>query len=183
MTLIRSIFKTIQNDPNTRNPVLWASWLVPMMVTPLARYASDRERGSDDRLGLSLEMFALYGIGTLLYFTFNPLTSVLTKRVFPRKSNNFHSLACGTTGSLVSALFSGFYSSRLGSWIKQKLNLSSEPDASAGNYRQNRNLNLLTEPAAFQSYPQFGNRVQGGTRSDFRPFQYAGMSPYGLPRI
>jgi hypothetical protein len=119
------IVQVIKDNPNNKNPVLWASWLIPTVITPLARYAADSERNKNDRIGLSLEMFTLYTIGTILYFTFNPIAGLMTKRLFRQKSENFHNLAGGITGSLVSALFSGFYSNRLGDRLKQGLGLQS----------------------------------------------------------
>lgn len=123
------VVNAIKDNPNNKNPVLWASWLVPLAVTPLARYVADSERNKSDRLGLSLEMFTLYTIGTILYFTFNPLAGLMTRRLFPQKSELFHNLASGITGSLVSAIFSGFYANRLGDRLRQNLGFLSDPSS------------------------------------------------------
>jgi hypothetical protein len=177
MNLLNKIIRTIQTDPNTRNPVLWASWLVPMVVTPLARYASDQERNQDDRLELSIEMFALYGIGTLLYFSFNPLTAALTKQLFPKKSKSFHSLACGITGSLASALFSGFYSSRLGNWLKHSIDHASNKET--GN---NLIPNSVTFPVnTYASSSLFGK--QTGLQSNFNARYISNQTRYSSCKI
>lgn len=181
------IAKAIKDNPNNKNPILWASWLVPMGVTPLARYAADSERDKSDRVGLSLEMFTLYTIGTMLYFTFNPIAGLVTKRLFRQKSEHFHNLAGGIAGSLVSSLFSGFYANRLGDRLKQGLGFQcNEPPKdfppSAAPKRSLDEVSLAPSFGAGSPANQFGGVGQFPRQSSnfgqYNSFRVSGLDPF-----
>lgn len=113
-----TLYREILTHPNVKDPVIWASWLVPMVVTPVGRYFSDDKREQSDRLGLSVELFSLYAVGTALYFLFNPVAGLASKKLFPHKTKAFHALASGVAGSFVSALYSAFGANKVANFLK-----------------------------------------------------------------
>lgn len=122
-----SLYKEVLSHPNLKDPVLWASWLVPMIVTPVGRFMSDTQREKSDRLGLSAELFSLYAVGTALYFVFNPIAGLASKAMFKGKGTKFHAVFSGVSGSLITALYSGFGANKVGKFIKSKFLKTVDP--------------------------------------------------------
>lgn len=114
------LYKEIIGHPNVKNPVIWASWLVPMIIAPIGRFYSDDKREKSDRLGLSIELFSLYAVGTALYFSFNPIAGMASKRLFNKQSQGFHDLFSGISGSVASSLYTAFGANKVADWFKKK---------------------------------------------------------------